>query len=101
MFKKLKNKETNPTAKPTEPVKTTDKFIFKGTTDILSAEKIKNGQDVVFRVNGMGKQTFNGTIVSIEQAVSDKDYSIKVYVRTKGEVPAFRPGMYVRARLKD
>ena len=45
MFKKLKNKETNPTAKPTEPVKTTDKFIFKGTTDILSAEKIKNGQD--------------------------------------------------------
>ena len=32
---------------------------------------------------------------------ADKDYSIKVYVRTKGEVPAFRPGMYVRARLKD
>ena len=63
--------------------------------------QIKNGQDVVFRVNGMGKQTFNGTIVSIEQAVSDKDYSIKVYVRTKGEVPAFSPGMYVRARLKD
>lgn len=50
MFKKLKNKEANPTAKPTEPVKTTDKFIFKGTTDILSAEKIKNGQDGYFLV---------------------------------------------------
>lgn len=63
--------------------------------------QIKNGKDVVFRVNGMGKQTFNGTVVSIEQAVSDKDYSIKVYVKTKGDVPVFRPGMYVRARLKD
>ncbi|MGN1376543.1 MAG: efflux RND transporter periplasmic adaptor subunit [Prevotella sp.] len=63
--------------------------------------QIKNGKDVVFRVNGMGKQTFNGTVVSIEQSVSDKDYSIKVYVKTKGDVPVFRPGMYVRARLKD
>ena len=50
MFKKLKNKENNPTAKSTEPVKTTDKFIFKGTTDILSAEEIKNGKGGYFLV---------------------------------------------------
>ena len=44
MFKKSKNKKATPTVEPTKPIKTTDKFIFKGTTDILSAEEIKNGQ---------------------------------------------------------
>ena len=52
-----------------------------------------------FRVNGMGKQTFVATIVSIDQTVDAKDYSVKVYARVKDVRPDFRPGMYVRARV--
>ena len=39
------------------------------------------------------------TIISIDQAVDEKDYSIKVYAKVKEANSAFRPGMYVRAKL--
>ena len=58
------------------------------------------GRAVEFRVNGMGKQTFQAAIISVEQAVDQKDYSIKVYARVKDSHPSFRPGMYVRAKVK-
>lgn len=64
--------------------------------DIASLEV---GQEVDFRVNGMGRQTFPATIVSIEQTVDANDYSIKVYAKVKKTHPNFRPGMYVRARV--
>ena len=57
------------------------------------------GKEVAFRVNGLGKQTFHATITSIEQALNENDYSIKVYARIKSTLPLFRPGMYVRARI--
>ncbi len=58
------------------------------------------GNAVEFRVNGMGKQTFQGSIASIDQSVTSDDYSIKVYVRVQSACSDFRPGMYVRARVK-
>ena len=60
---------------------------------------MKVGRGMHFRVNGMGKQTFDATIVSIGQTVDAKDYSVKVYARVKDVRPDFRPGMYVRARV--
>lgn len=62
---------------------------------------MKVGGKLQFRVNGMGKSTFAATIVSIEQTVDKKDYSIKVYARVTDSNPMFRPGMYVRARGGD
>ena len=61
---------------------------------------IQKGGEVEFRVNGMGKQTFRATIVSIDQSVTSDDYSIKVYARIQSSCTDFRPGMYVRARVK-
>lgn len=61
---------------------------------------MKVGRGMQFRVNGMGKQTFDAVIVSIDQTVDAKDYSVKVYARVKDVRPDFRPGMYVRARVK-
>lgn len=58
------------------------------------------GGAIEFRVNGMGKQTFAATVVSIDQSVDPTDYSIKVYARVLHPQPDFRPGMYVRARMK-
>ena len=58
------------------------------------------GRPVEFRVNGMGKKTFNAQIVSIDQSVDAKDYSIKVYAKVMASNSNFRPGMYIRAKLK-
>ena len=58
------------------------------------------GRPVEFRVNGMGKKTFNAQIVSIDQSVDAKDYSIKVYAKVMAYNSDFRPGMYIRAKLK-
>ena len=58
------------------------------------------GRPVEFRVNGMGKKTFNAQIVSIDQSVDAKDYSIKVYAKVMASNSDFRPGMYIRAKLK-
>ena len=58
------------------------------------------GRPVEFRVNGMGKKTFNAQIVSIDQSVDAKDYSIKVYAKVMASSSDFRPGMYIRAKLK-
>ena len=58
------------------------------------------GRPVEFRVNGMGKTTFAAQIVSIDQSVDAKDYSIKVYAKVTSTNSDFRPGMYIRAKLK-
>ena len=58
------------------------------------------GRPVEFRVKGMGKKTFNAQIVSIDQSVDAKDYSIKVYAKVMASNSDFRPGMYIRAKLK-
>lgn len=59
------------------------------------------GGEVEFRVNGMGKETFKATVVAIDQSVDATDYSIKVYAHVLSNCPDFRPGMYVRARIKN
>ena len=58
------------------------------------------GRPVEFRVNGMGKTTFAAQVVSIDQSVDAKDYSIKVYAKVTSSNSDFRPGMYIRAKLK-
>lgn len=61
---------------------------------------MKVGTPLAFRVNGMGKENFNATVVAIEQSVDKTDYSIKVYARVTTPNPQFRPGMYVRSKIK-
>ena len=63
-------------------------------------DMMRIGRPVEFRVNGMGKKTFSASIVSIDQSVDAKDYSIKVYAKVLSSNGDFRPGMYIRAKLK-
>ncbi|MCD8267650.1 MAG: efflux RND transporter periplasmic adaptor subunit [Parabacteroides sp.] len=58
------------------------------------------GSRVQFRVNGMGKQTFEATLLSIGQQVDAVNRSLEVYARVKGNNERFRPGMYVTARVE-
>ena len=49
----------------------------------------------------MGKSTFSATVISVDQAVDKTDYSIKAYAKVKDHNAMFRPGMYVRARMRQ
>lgn len=62
---------------------------------------IHQGAHIVFRVNGMGTQTFEAVIASIGQEVDPTNRSIEVYADIVGSQVRFRPGMYVTARLKQ
>ncbi|WP_289293128.1 MULTISPECIES: efflux RND transporter periplasmic adaptor subunit [Bacteroides] len=61
---------------------------------------IQVGSSVQFRVNGMGKQTFNGTVISIGQKVDEVNRSLEVYASIKETNAQFRPGMYVTAHIQ-
>lgn len=61
---------------------------------------IQVGNLVQFRVNGMGKQTFNGSVVSIGQKVDEVNRSLEVYCTIKESNGQFRPGMYVTAHIQ-
>lgn len=70
------------------------------TTYEKDLAKMKVGNAVEFRVNGMGKTVFQATIVSIGQKVDEVSRSLEVYARINDVDPQFRPGMYVTARIK-
>lgn len=61
---------------------------------------LEPGSRVQFRVNGMGKQLFNATLLSIGQQVDAVNRSLEIYARVKETNPRFRPGMYVTARVE-
>lgn len=63
-------------------------------------EDLKVGSKVAFRVNGLGKQTFFATLISIGQQVDDVNRSLEVYARVTENNPLFRPGMYITARVE-
>lgn len=74
--------------------------IIKLTVYEKDLSLIEVGTQLAFRVNGMGKATFSATVISVDQAVDKTDYSIKAYARVKDGGATFRPGMYVRAKVK-
>lgn len=61
---------------------------------------MRMGSPVEFRVNGMGTQTFNGTVISIGQKVDEVNRSLEVYASVKETNTQFRPGMYVTAHVQ-
>lgn len=61
---------------------------------------LKSGDRVEFRVNGLDRQTFHGTVAMIGQQVNNENRSIDVYVRIADSDPQFRPGMYATARIE-
>ncbi len=63
-------------------------------------DDLTSGSRVQFRVNGMGKETFEATLLSIGQQVDAVNRSLEVYARVKGNNERFRPGMYVTARVE-
>ena len=70
------------------------------TTYEKDVNQIKEGDNVQFRVNGLGNDTYKGKIISVGQMVDPVNRSIKVYVRILDASSAFRPGMYVTAQIE-
>ena len=61
--------------------------------------RIKIGERIDFRVNGMGDARFRGEIISIGQFVDNVSRALDVYAKVTDDHPLFRPGMYVNARI--
>lgn len=61
--------------------------------------KIKVGNRIEFRVNGMGDETFGGEIISVGQSVDNVNRSLEVYAKVMENNELFRPGMYINARI--
>ena len=57
--------------------------------------------EMVFRVNGMGAQTFKATVISLGQTVDIVSRSLEVFARIEGSDARFRPGMYVSAQMME
>lgn len=58
------------------------------------------GSPVQFRANGLGKQVFHATVISIGQKVDEVNRSLEVYATIKDADSQFRPGMYVTAHIQ-
>lgn len=61
--------------------------------------KIKVGNRIEFKVNGMGDETFGGEIISVGQSVDNVNRSLEVYAKVMENNELFRPGMYINARI--
>ena len=61
---------------------------------VSSATNVANGVLIA-------SPTQMATVISVDQAVDKTDYSIKAYAKVKDHNAMFRPGMYVRARMRQ
>lgn len=61
---------------------------------------VHNGQQLEFRVNGLGDDTFTAVVTAIDQRVDPVNRSVKVYAKATQTHPEFRPGMYVTVQIK-
>ena len=55
------------------------------------------GAPLKFRVNGLGSDTFEATLIAIGQQVDEVNRSVELYAKVKTPHALFRPGMYVSA----
>ena len=63
-------------------------------------DRIRMGDRVEFRVNGLGTQTFDATVISLGQVVDNISRSLEVLARVNSSGNTqFRPGMYVSAQI--
>ena len=58
------------------------------------------GASLRFRVNGLGDETFEATLISIGQQVDAVNRSVELYAKVKTTHALFRPGMYVSASVE-
>ncbi|NDV56323.1 efflux RND transporter periplasmic adaptor subunit [Parabacteroides sp. 52] len=73
--------------------------LIKLTAYEKDLNKIKVGNSIEFRVNGMGDEKFGGEIISVGQSVDNINRSLEVYAKVMENNELFRPGMYINARI--
>ena len=77
------------------------KMLLKLTVYEKDIDKKKIGDKLNFRVNGLGTQVFNATVISQGQMVDNISRSIEVHAKVNDSNPQFRPGMYVNAQIVE
>ena len=60
---------------------------------------VHTGDTLEFMVNGLGDAKYSAVLVSVGQQVDEVSRSLEVYARPEAGETAFRPGMYVTAKI--
>lgn len=76
-------------------------LLLQLTTYEKDLSKLSVGNRIEFKVNGMGEETFEAVLLSIDQTVDMGNRSIKVFAKLKDYNKSFLPGMYVSAKIKE
>jgi len=63
--------------------------------------KINIGDKMEFQVNGLGRQVFYATVISLGQTVDIVSRSLEVFARVTCNNAQFRPGMYISAQVVE
>lgn len=75
--------------------------LIKMTVYEKDLARIDTGNDIEFRINGLGaEETFSGKIISVGQQVDNLNRSLEAYVQVDGQDSRFRPGMYVNVKIQ-
>ena len=74
-------------------------LLLKLTVFEKELDKIKVGDRLKFRANGMGRQIFDAQVISLGQMVDNVSRSLEVYATVSENNAQFRPGMYVNAQV--
>jgi len=78
-----------------------NKMLLKLTIYEKDIDKIKVGDNLQFRVNGMGTQEFSAKVISLGQKVDNVSRSLEVYATVNTNNPQFRPEMYINAKVVE
>lgn len=73
--------------------------LLKLTAYEKDLSRLKVGNKIKFRVNGISGTDFDATILTIGQNIDATNRSLEVYAQSLSNHPDFRPGMYVTAKL--
>jgi cobalt-zinc-cadmium efflux system membrane fusion protein len=75
--------------------------LLKLTVFERDISKIQIGDKMEFRMNGLGTEVFEATVISLGQMVDNINRSLEVYARVDSRNAHFRPGMYVTAQITE
>jgi RND family efflux transporter MFP subunit len=73
---------------------------FEGLISSDAIQSVKVGQPVVFRVNGYGKQDFNGKVKFVAPTANPTTRQVEVIVDLPADAPARLAGLYAEGRVE-
>lgn len=76
-----------------------DNFYLKLTVDELDVQRVKEGQDVVIRIDAYPQQTYRGSVRKVFPMVDTRQQSLRVDAELSEKLPGLFSGLAVEANI--